>query len=108
MLATFFVSGVFHEAVVYVAMRGTCWPFNTFLLCVAGLLITTWDLVFPPLHFREAEGGGGSGGEAAKVVRAYGDRGMASICSFSVLIQLSAFIADTAAWLWWRHIHMKA
>lgn len=124
-LATFLVSGVFHEAVVYVAMRGTCWPFNTFLLCVAGVLVTTWDLVFPPLQFRPARNApvrspssaGGSevsdkgrtdGGADAKVVRAYGDRGKASVFFFFVLLQLSAFIADSAAWLWWRHIHMKA
>eukprot|EP00752_Nemacystus_decipiens_P001643 g1598.t1 len=113
-IATFLVSGVFHEAVVYVAMRGTCWPFNTFLLCVAGLLITTWDVVFPPIQFREAGGDGGpddekkEGGGVVKVVRAYGDRGVASFCFFSFLVQLSAFIADTIAWLWWRNIHMKA
>eukprot|EP00903_Cladosiphon_okamuranus_P020112 g18469.t1 len=125
-LATFVVSGVFHEAVVYVAMRGTCWPFNTFLLCVAGALITTWDRVFPPLPLRQGGGvespslggGGGGGSEGSgqgttssgtvKVVKAYGNRGMVSVFFFNALVQQSAFIADTAAWLWWRHIHMKA
>lgn len=47
-LATFIVSAVFHEAVVYVAMRGTVWPFNTFLLTVAASLVMAWDNVFPP------------------------------------------------------------
>lgn len=48
-MCVFGVSTAFHEAVVFVAMRGTCWPFNTFLLTVAGTLILTWDRVFPVL-----------------------------------------------------------
>ncbi|CBJ31665.1 Sterol or diacylglycerol O-acyltransferase [Ectocarpus siliculosus] len=119
-LATFVVSGVFHEAVVYIAMRGTCWPFNTFLLCVGGVLVIFWDIVFPLPDLKpssESEGGSppqtatlsprNEGGAGKKVVRAYGHRGRMSAAAFCVSVQLSAFIADCAAWLWWRHIHMK-
>ena len=127
--ATFVVSGVYHEAIVYVAMRGTCWPFNTFLLCVAGGLLTMWDLVFPLREGKgnghavalatEGKANGGGGGDAAdaaaagngkgvgvKMVRPYGARGMLSAVIFSVLVQMSAFICDCAAWLWWRHVLM--
>ncbi|CAN0428692.1 unnamed protein product [Ectocarpus sp. 8 AP-2014] len=103
-LATFVVSGVFHEAVVYIAMRGTCWPFNTFLLCVGGVLVIFWDIVFPLPDLKPSSEPGGGG---KKVVRAYGHRGRMSVAAFCVSVQLSAFIADCAAWLWWRHIHMK-
>lgn len=145
-VATCVVSGAYHEAVVYVAMRGTCWPFNTFLLCVAGVLLLTWDVLFPARSKAEnnhspgvkpsaatvaagsdtgsredkQEGdhdGGKSanaassatavGGREVKRVRVYGERGMVSVIMFNILIQLSAFIADGAAWLWWRHLHVK-
>ncbi|CAM9425855.1 unnamed protein product [Scytosiphon promiscuus] len=119
-VATCVVSGVYHEAVVYVAMRGTCWPFNTFLLCVAGVLIITWDVLFPARSNAGASPSpdGGSGADAAssdtgggggkvKKVRVYGERGMLSAVMFTILVQLSAFIADGAAWLWWRHLHVK-
>lgn len=128
--ATFVVSGIYHEAIVYVAMRGTCWPFNTFLLVVAGGLVTLWDLVFPLIVGRgnvhaaalareeKANGGVAGGAEDAaaagnckgvgvKMVRPYGARGMLSAAIFSVLVQMSAFICDCAAWLWWRHVLMK-
>lgn len=128
--ATFVVSGIYHEAIVYVAMRGTCWPFNTFLLVVAGGLVTLWDIVFPLIAGRgnghaaalageeKANGGVGGGAEDAaaagngkevgvKMVRPYGARGMLSAAMFSVLVQMSAFICDCAAWLWWRHVLMK-
>lgn len=122
-LATFIVSGVFHEAVVYVAMRGSCWPFNTFLLTVAGLLILLWDRVFPVrqddthrVHVSSGSAGsgrdgsngvnGGSGAGKVKPVRAYGRRGMIAAVVFTILIQLSAFISDIVAWLWWRHVLM--
>lgn len=124
-VATCVVSGVYHEAVVYVAMRGTCWPFNTFLLCVAGVLIMTWDVVFrvrtknpdpeqakngekqEGINTTDSDAVGGGGGSKVKMVRAYGERGMVSVVMFNVLVQLSAFIADGAAWLWWRHLHVK-
>ena len=126
---TFVVSGVYHEAIVYVAMRGTCWPFNTFLLVVAGGLVTLWDLAFPLIEGRgnghavalagEVKANHGIGGTAdtavavgngkgaaVKTVRPYGARGMLSAVMFSVLVQMSAFICDCAAWLWWRHVLM--
>lgn len=52
-MCVFGVSMAFHEAVVFVAMRGTCWPFNTFLLTVAGTLILVWDRVFPVFEMKK-------------------------------------------------------
>ena len=46
-LATFLVSIAFHEAVALVVYRGTCIPFNTFLLSVAAMLVISWDVIFP-------------------------------------------------------------
>lgn len=126
-LATFVVSGVFHEAVVFVAMRGTCWPFNTFLLIVASSLMLTWDTVFPlrqgqqgvsasaargcgdssavtTKHDNAAVGGAANG---VRFARGHGSRGIASMVTFTVLVQLSACICECAAWMWWRHVLMK-
>lgn len=47
MATTFLVSSVVHEAVQFVAMRWTCWPFNTFSLMFAAALISVWDWLFP-------------------------------------------------------------
>lgn len=126
-LATFVVSAVFHEAVVYVAMRGSVWPFNTFLLTVAGALVLAWDSVFPPpkhdkrpvLSDLSSDGcgdpRGGGGGVVATAegkraegspVRTHRGRGIAAALAFTVLTQLSAFICDIAAWLWWRNALM--
>lgn len=122
-LATFVVSAVFHEAVVYVAMRGSIWPFNTFLLTVAATLVVAWDSIFPPpKHGKrpilsdlssdgcgDSRGGGGVVATAEEksaegsLVRTHRGRGIVAALAFTVLIQLSAFICDIAAWLWWRN-----
>ncbi|CAM9768391.1 unnamed protein product [Scytosiphon promiscuus] len=47
LLATFVFSSVVHEAVTYVAMRRTCWPFNTFTLVLATVIISGWDSMYP-------------------------------------------------------------
>lgn len=110
LMATFFVSAFFHEAVMFVGMRGTCWPFNTFLVSVAAILVTFWDSVYPleeedqqpQVLAPSAEKKGATG-----VIRAYGRRGLASAAAFSLLAQMSITIADVVAWLWWRHIFLK-
>lgn len=45
--ATFFVSGLLHEAVAYLGMRRTFFPLNTFFLLLSASMFPTWDLVFP-------------------------------------------------------------
>lgn len=64
MTAAFAVSSAVHEAVTYVAMRKTCWPFNTFCLVFAAFLIAAWDALYPVVsEIAEAgDGGGDSGG----------------------------------------------
>lgn len=127
--AVFAVSGIFHEAVVYVAMRGTCWPFNTFLLTVAAVFILTWDAVFPvvdqrgeqsitasspataavagvPVSLPGARGEGGGVGVGPSV-DAFGARGPTAPFVFTILVQISGLIADFAAWLWWREVFLK-
>lgn len=131
-LTTFVVSTVFHEAVLYVAMRGTCWPFNTFLITVAALLALSWDVVFPIKKKQQllsnppvvpAVSGGNGGGDAStgggtgaslgagdgsvQCVSPFGQRGMASAVTFCVLVQLSPLICDGVAWLWWRSVFMS-
>lgn len=46
-LCSFLVSSVLHEAVGYVAMRRTFWPFNTFFLVMSASSMPSWDLFFP-------------------------------------------------------------
>lgn len=53
-VCVFGISIIFHEAVVYVAMKGTCWPFNTFLLTVGVVLMLSWDKTFPVLEGSES------------------------------------------------------
>eukprot|EP00903_Cladosiphon_okamuranus_P012179 g11422.t1 len=43
----FVFSSFAHEAVTYVAMRHTCWPFTTFTLLFAIVVIAAWDAVYP-------------------------------------------------------------
>lgn len=47
MVCSFLVSGVVHEAVAFVAMRRTFWPFNTFFLCLSACMTPVWDALFP-------------------------------------------------------------
>lgn len=47
----FFVSGVIHEAVGFVAMRRTFRPINTMMLIVTASLTPYWDILFP-VHAR--------------------------------------------------------
>ena len=60
MTAAFVFSSAVHEAVTYVAMRRTCWPFNTFCLVFAAVLIPAWDALYPVVsEITEAGDGGG-------------------------------------------------
>lgn len=47
MTAAFAFSSAVHEAVTYVALRRTCWPFNTFCLLFSAVVIAAWDAVYP-------------------------------------------------------------
>lgn len=47
-MSVFAVSSVMHEASAYVAMRRTFWPISTFFLVLAGSVITSYDVLFPP------------------------------------------------------------
>lgn len=40
-------SSLAHEAVTFVAMRRTCWPFNTFSLIFSAAVVAAWDLMYP-------------------------------------------------------------
>lgn len=46
-VCSFLVSGVVHEAVAFVAMRRTFWPFNTLFLAVSASMTPFWDALFP-------------------------------------------------------------
>lgn len=43
----FSFSSLVHEAVTFVAMRWTCWPFNSFALVTAAIVIASWDAMYP-------------------------------------------------------------
>lgn len=45
--SAFALSGAIHEAVTFVAMRHTCWLFNTFALVLFSTHIALWDVVCP-------------------------------------------------------------
>lgn len=71
MTAAFVCSSAVHEAVTYVAMRCTCWPFNTFCLLFAVVVIAPWDAVYPVIsEISEAAAGdhGGDGDDELSMV----------------------------------------
>lgn len=83
-VCSFLVSGLLHEAVAFVAMRRTFWPFNTLFLAMSASMTPWWDLLFPalPAAARRTAAAGGtlktssrpaataaSGGEGAEIVR---------------------------------------
>lgn len=47
MVCSFLVSGLVHEAVAFVAMRRTSWPFNTLFLALSACMTPFWDALFP-------------------------------------------------------------
>lgn len=49
MVCSFLVSGALHEAVGFVAMRRTLWPFNTLFLAMSASMTPWWDVLFPVL-----------------------------------------------------------
>lgn len=129
--SVFVVSAVFHELVSYVGMRGTCWPFNTYLISVAGTLFLVWDTIFPlpvkqalPPKSPEptidmgpspaAPPSGVIGNDAAdnirrdrRAVSPIGERGWLAAAVFMLLVQLSWIIIQYGGWLWWRTVLMK-
>lgn len=48
-VCSFLASGVLHEAVAFIAMRRTFWPFNTLFLALSASMTPCWDLLFPVL-----------------------------------------------------------
>ncbi|CAM9742097.1 unnamed protein product [Scytosiphon promiscuus] len=53
-VCSFLVSGTVHEAVGFVAMRRTFWPFSTFFLAFSACLAPFWDAVFPVIAVGDA------------------------------------------------------
>lgn len=49
-MSVFLFSGAIHEAVAYIAMRRTFWPFNTFFLALSGSMAPWWDIWFPAVR----------------------------------------------------------
>lgn len=106
LLTVFAVSGLLHEATTFVAMRRTCWPFNSFCLITSAHLHLRWDSKYPVLSYVSAASEGvaaGGGGRANKVKVGSEWRGwgavvfyLGSSCPFSVLVEF-------LAWQWWRH-----
>lgn len=47
LVCSFLVSGAVHEAVAFVAMRRTFWPFSTLFLCIGASMSVIWDALFP-------------------------------------------------------------
>lgn len=106
-LSVFAVSIAFHEAVVIVAFRATCWPFNTFLLCIAMGMVISWEGAFPSIgkqHHSPVEAGRVEGGSVAGP---FGARGLGAAVTFSYLVQSAALISEYVGWLWWRNVLMK-
>lgn len=48
-VCSFLASGVLHEAVAFIAMRRTFWPFNTLFLALSASMTPCWDMLFPVL-----------------------------------------------------------
>lgn len=46
-VSSFLVSGLLHEAVGFIALRRTVWPFNTFFLALSATMTPWWDVLFP-------------------------------------------------------------
>lgn len=49
-VCSFLASGVLHEAVAFIAMRRTFWPFNTLFLALSASMTPCWELLFPVLR----------------------------------------------------------
>ena len=46
-VCSFLVSGLLHEAVGFIALRRTVWPFNTLFLAMSAAMTPWWDVLFP-------------------------------------------------------------
>ncbi|CAM9724625.1 unnamed protein product [Ascophyllum nodosum] len=50
LVSVFMFSSVVHEVVLFVAMRRTCWPINSFSLMTSVVFVAAWDKIFPPKY----------------------------------------------------------
>ncbi|CAM9839761.1 unnamed protein product [Ectocarpus sp. 12 AP-2014] len=94
-VCSFLVSGVVHEAVGFVAMRRTVWPFSTFFLAVTASMAPFWDTLFPVVADTSTPGTRPTGRRAfASIAAAGGDGG-----GFSAATEAanSAAVPNTAA-----------
>lgn len=107
LLTVFAVSSLLHEATTFVAMRRTCWPFNSFCLIMSAQLHLRWDSKYPVLSYVSAaseddvaagEGGCGAKAKVGSEWRGWGAVAfyLGSSCPFAVLVEF-------LAWQWWRH-----
>lgn len=56
-VSSFLVSGLLHEAVGFIALRRTVWPFNTFFLALSATMTPWWDVLFPAVRSWSTAGG---------------------------------------------------
>lgn len=89
-VCSFLVSGVVHEAVGFVAMRRTVWPFSTFFLAVTASMAPFWDTLFPVVPDASTPGSRPTGRHASASTAATGGGTSAENAS-------SAAVASTAS-----------
>lgn len=116
LLAAFVFSSAVHEAVTYIAMRRTCWPFNSFTLVLATAIISAWDSIYPVKSLisdddvDEVVFGGtvddksvGRTSPVSKYTKAGSKwRGWGAVAFFQGTSYGMGFVVDFLAWQWWR------
>lgn len=113
-LAVFSVSSLFHEAILFVGMRKTCWPFQTVCLIWCAVHINRWDCSYPVLSYiSESDGGGADAAtppsSTARALLANRQaklgsewRGWGAVVFYMVTSAPFPVVLEVLAWQWWR------
>ena len=116
LVSVFMFSSVVHEVVLFVAMRRTCWPINSFSLMTSVVFVAAWDKIFPPKYLihedskrTEVEVGVDSEGGGLMSRRLVGSewRGWGAVVHFQSTSIPVTLLFDFFCWQWWRHAYLR-
>lgn len=117
MFFAFLVSSVVHEAMAFIAMRRTFWPFNSFSLILCVVVISRWDRMYPLQCLISVKRGASSTDKVGRQVEGAGIakkrligsewRGWGAVAYYEITSLPMALFYDFLSWQWWRYSHLR-
>lgn len=117
MFFAFVFSSAVHEAMAFIAMRRTFWPFNSFSLILCVVVISRWDRMYPMQCLISVKRDASSTEKVGRQVEGAGTakkkligsewRGWGAVAYYEITSLPMALFYDFLSWQWWRYSHLR-